>query len=80
MSNEARMKLPAQQHKLYAALLDQGDVAIDLLYRTLFDREPPKDAQQRLGPYIVKLNRRLAEHGLIVRPGRIKRTYSLQQL
>jgi hypothetical protein len=74
------MKLPAQQQRLYDALAGNGDVDIDVLFRTLFDREPPKDAQQRLGPYIVKLNRRLAAGNLVVRPGRLKRTYSLQQL
>lgn len=81
MLNEAFMqKLPPAQGKLFAALEGKGDVAIELLFRTIFDRDPPKDAQQRLGPYIVKLNRRLVERQLVVRPGRIKRTYSLQQL
>lgn len=80
MSNKEYIKLPAQQQKLFDALATGGDVAIEDLYRLLLEREPPKDAQQRLGPYIVKLNRRLAAQNLVVRPGRIKRTYSLQQL
>jgi hypothetical protein len=74
------VKLPTQQEKLYEALAGKGDVSIDTLYRILFDREPPKDAQQRLGPSIVRLNRRLAASRLVVRPGKMKRTYTLQQL
>lgn len=80
MSSEANM-FPAQQQKLYDLLFGNGEVEIDRIYRELFDRDAPKDAQQKIGPYIVKLNRRLAPQGLVVRPGvRLKRTYSLQKL
>ena len=33
--------------------------------------------QQTLGPYIVRLNRRLAKYRLAVKPGALKRTYAL---
>ena len=75
------MEFPPQQQKLYDTLKDSGEVDINHIFVRLFERDPPKNAQQHLGPYIVKLNRRLASHGLVVRPGaRLKRTYSLQKL
>jgi len=80
MSSEDRMTLPPALSKLYSALVGRGDVPIDDLYRLMFERDPPKDAQQRLGSYIVKLNRRLVAKGLAVKPGQIKRTYRLHVL
>ncbi|CAB4126164.1 hypothetical protein UFOVP68_26 [uncultured Caudovirales phage] len=81
MSSEIKaMNLPRQQAKLYAALASGTDVLIDDLFRILMDREPPKTAQQHLGPYIVKLNRRLQTHGMVVSPGALKRTYALKKL
>lgn len=74
------MELPKQQAKLYAILAGGADIDIDVLYRTLLEKEPPKNAQQHIGPYISKLNRRIALKGEIVRPGKLKRTYSLQKL
>ncbi|CAB4121178.1 hypothetical protein UFOVP6_35 [uncultured Caudovirales phage] len=80
MLSETIMKLPKQQAKLYDALATGKDVQIDDLFRALMDRDPPKNAQQHLGPYIVKLNRRLHSVGLVVTPGALKRTYVLQKL
>lgn len=74
------MKLPKQQSKLYDALATGEDVLIEDLYRVLMDRDPPKNAQQHLGPYIVKLNRRLHAEGMVVTPGALKRTYVLKKL
>lgn len=67
--------------QLYDLLYLRGEVAIDDLYQGLFDREPPPDAQARLGPYVARLNKKLRPHGLIVRPGsQHKRTYAMQRL
>ena len=77
------LDLPPKLEALYGFLRGKGDVAILDIYTSLVDpREgkPLREAQQYLGPYITKLNRRLREHKQIVRPGRLKGTYCLQAL
>ena len=71
--------LPPKMNVLYRALFGQGDVGIDELAEGLglgADRHP----QQALGPYVTRLNRRLAKHKMKVEPGRMKRTYRLVAL
>lgn len=74
--------LPPRLLDLYNALDGKGDVAIESIYETVVGPPPRplREAQQYLGPYITKLNRRLREHGLIVKPGRLKGTYCLTSL
>lgn len=76
------LDLPPKLKQLHDFLAGKGDVDILEIYTTLFDqRETPlRTAQQYLGPYITKLNRRLREHKKVVRPGRLKGTYCLCKL
>lgn len=70
-------ELPTQIGRLYAALDGGGDVAIDALLAAL-GANVEKNRQQYLGPYIVRLNRRLKAEGKKVVPGRVKQTYALK--
>lgn len=73
------MTLPAQQQTLYDALAGKGDVPIETLYASL-GLAPLSERvrqQQALGPYIVRLNRRLAKQRKAVKPGALKGTYAL---
>lgn len=76
------LELPPKLKELHDFLKGKGDVAILEIYRNVVSpRElPQREAQQYLGPYITKLNRRLREHRQVVRPGRIKGTYVLAAL
>jgi hypothetical protein len=73
------LELPPKLAELHAFLTDRGDVEILAIYGRIIGGKPIplRSAQQYLGPYITKLNRRLREHRQIVRPGRIKGTYCL---
>ena len=73
------LELPPKLKELHDFLKGKGDVAILDIYRNVVSAEelPQRAAQQYLGPYITKLNRRLREHKQAVRPGRIKGTYVL---
>jgi hypothetical protein len=74
MSND----LPRQQQTLHDLLLGRGDVPIATLYGALFSEPRPAAQQQMwLGPYITRLNRRLAKAKLRVEPGALKGTYRL---
>lgn len=73
------INLPPKMDVLYRTLFGQGDVAWETLADTLGlgqERHP----QQALGPYVTRLNRRLAKHRMKVEPGRMKRTYRLVTL
>lgn len=77
-------QLPRQTAALYAALEGKGEVPIVDLFDAIFSDEPEvgprggnRHAQQWLGPYITRLNRRLKTAGLAVKPGRRKGTYAL---
>lgn len=80
MSNNETLELPPKLHKLHAFLFEKGDVAIEDIYREVLSPQVPplREAQQQLGPYVTRLNRRLRAHKQAVRPGRIKGTYVLQ--
>ncbi len=77
------LELPPKLKQLYELLNGEGEVEILDIFNALVgadEDKPQRQAQQYLGPYITKLNRRLREHGAVVRPGRLKGTYSLQSL
>lgn len=77
------MNLPESLSRLFARLAVSAgeDVAISDLLQATVGRDPTADEarlqQQLLGPYITRLNRRLHQAGLAVKPGRMKRTYRL---
>jgi hypothetical protein len=68
--------LPPQLQKLYDELFGQGDVPLVHLFEVLGLKDG-RNPQQALGPYIVRLNRRLKNHRMRVEPGRMKKTYRL---
>jgi hypothetical protein len=76
------LALPRREQDLYDLLAHKGDVSIDILYQGM--KGPPCDdmrrRQQWLGPYTTGLNRRLKNHKLRVKPGRLKNTYALVAL
>lgn len=76
------LELPPKLKELYDFLSGRGDVNILEIYNGVFSSQQlqQREAQQYLGPYITKLNRRLREHRRIVRPGRLKGTYTLARL
>lgn len=76
------LELPPKLGQLHDFLAGKGDVDILDIYASVIGTEevPLRSAQQYLGPYITKLNRRLREHKQVVRPGRMKGTYCLQAL
>lgn len=81
-----------QQQAIYDLLRSGTDVHFEELYLAISDkpehhrRVDVKDEQSRsaaqswVAPYITRLNRRLAEHGLKVVPGLLKHTYRLVPL
>ena len=73
------LELPKREQDLYDLLVGQGDVHIAALYEAMGgpeDRDPPY-RQQWLGPYISRLNRRLKNLKMRVRPGQARETYCL---
>lgn len=78
MSND--LKLPKQLGRLYERLQCGEDVPISELHALLglSVMDPNSRAmQQDISPYIMRLNRKLREHGKVVVPGQLKRTYVL---
>lgn len=73
------IELPRRQALLFKAVQGKGNVDIRLLFKAVFEEAAPDytDAQQKLGPVITRLNRRLRDGKLIVKPGTLKRTYCL---
>ncbi len=70
--------LPPRLQSLYDILSDQYDVPIADIHKRLFGEDAPlRNAQQRLGTPITRLNRRLIKHCKKVVPGRLKGTYRL---
>lgn len=65
--------LPERPQQLYDALIGRGDVAIADLCKAI--GQAPD--QNRLGPYITRLNRRIASQGLRVKPGTLKGSYRM---
>lgn len=73
-------ELTPRMQELFALFELDKDVTILGVYERFFDHPPEVDrrrAQQHLGSYITKLNRRLKRRRLAVRPGRLKETYRL---
>lgn len=73
------LDLPPKLKALHNALIGEGDVDILKIYLDVAGppERPLREAQQYLGGYITALNRKLREHGQVVRPGRLKGTYHL---
>lgn len=75
------IELPALQEKLLRCLVANmnKDVKIDVLYAAVYGFDDKttdiREMQQRLGPHITRINRKLPT-GTIV-PGELKRTYRL---
>lgn len=71
-------------HNMWAAL-GRGHVRdIDELARVLYYPATPPDKrqarQQRVGAFIAHLNKRIADRGVVIRPGAVKGTYQLYDL
>lgn len=73
------IELPAQQRTLYDTLAGKGDVPISTIHAALnlAPAEDRRQQQQALGPYIIRLNRRLVKKRQAVKPGALKGTYAL---
>lgn len=74
---------PELQVRLYDALKSGKDTAIADLFSVAYpdaDMAEQRLAQQRLGPPITKLNRRLRSYAYAIRPGRARGTYALVSL
>lgn len=76
---------PLAQRAIFEALLkaSSGELPINTLYDLTGYDDTITDVrarQQRLGPLIIRLNRRLKKAKLVVRPGRVKHTYCLVRL
>lgn len=76
------LELPPKLRQLHDFLAGKADTDIMDIYMNVIDPDPVplRQAQQYLGPYITKLNRRLREHKQTVKPGRLKGTYVLTSL
>lgn len=76
------LDLPPKLKALHNSLLGEGDVPILDIYENVAGPPPRplREAQQYLGAYITQLNRKLREHGQVVKPGRLKGTYVLTTL
>lgn len=86
MSNdEKKPDLPASLQRLYDAFLlvgppsDTPALTIEAMHNAVYGATEGerRDMQQRVGPYVTKLNRRIRGHKLIVKPGDLKGTYVL---
>lgn len=76
----ADIHLPPRQRAIFERLRGAGDVSVCDLFDAIEgpDRYRSNRQQQRwLGSYLTRLNRRLRDHGLVVQPGDLKRTYRL---
>jgi hypothetical protein len=71
--------LPASLAKLYAPLAGGEEVHLIKLYECVLGQgtNNQRHAQQTLGSYITKLNRRLKGEGKKIVPGGLKGTYVL---
>lgn len=77
MSTE--LTLPRREQDLYDLLAGKGDVSIPDLYEAMggpVDRDPSY-YQMWLGYYITRLNRRIKNMKMKVRPGEARGTYTL---
>lgn len=76
------LALPAKCATLYALLESGADVHVLNLYQRTIGKETndQRFAQQVLGPYFTRLNRRLRDKKQKVAPGSLKGTYRLVPL
>ena len=73
--------LPRRLQQLYDAMANKGDVAFDALCDALErGADSTCSPHEWLGPYVTRLNRRLAKRGLKVIPGDLKGTFRLTVL
>lgn len=81
MSNK-KIELPAALQLLFDALKTGKDTPIATIHATLFGStlEDPRSMQQRVGPYVTRLNRRIRGAKKIVKPGALKGTYVLTSI
>lgn len=75
-------QLPAQQRTIFEALEGKGDVMVETLYLALGlpAIEGRARQQQALGPYITRLNRRIAKHRKAVKAGALRGSYTLKSI
>lgn len=75
----APLQLPRREQDLYDLLAGKGDVAIIALYIAMGGPEfaDPTYPQKWLGPYITRLNRRVKNLRMKVKPGVARETYQL---
>lgn len=73
------LELPRREQDLYDLLAGKGDVHINDLYLGMGgpDCDDLRRRQQWLGPYTTKLNRRIRNLKMRVRPGEKRDTYAL---
>lgn len=84
-NNEKPIDLPESLKRLYDAFLMVGAateapaLTIEAMHRAVYGslEGERRDMQQRIGPYVTKLNRRIRSHKLAVKPGDMKGTYVL---
>ena len=74
--------LPPKMQRLYDFLDGKGDTPIVDIHNHIYGDDVPdlRNAQQRIGSSITRLNRRLVKSKQAVKPGRIKGTYALVSL
>ena len=82
MMSDIALSLPRKQGQIYHMLEAGEDVHVLNLYQRVIGKETndQRFAQQVLGPYFTRLNRRLREKKLHVAPGSLKGTYRLSPL
>lgn len=74
--------LPPALEKVFRAFSLDTDVPFIQVYRIVCpeDTTPDKklkNVQQRIGPYISRINRRIGSHKMAIVPGVARRTYRL---
>lgn len=79
------MNLSDTQQRLYDKLRYNGDVPINVLFRTATRSWPPptmsvSTTQQRLSPYLIRLRRKLAPYNITIVPGVRRGTYRLAKI
>lgn len=76
------IELPKKLQSVYDLLAKGNAVAFADIHDAIFDNATEFDQrllQQRIGPYIARLNRRLDRYRMVVKPGVLKGTYTLQR-
>lgn len=74
-------KLTPHEASVFFPLQYEQNIAIARLFRRIrIDAQPPKRQQQAVGAVISRINKKLAAHGYVIRPGEKRRTYKLYRL